>query len=286
MGNNFYGISYKNNPPVVNDAEHNQEIITKSAEIEDSLPVISDNENVQEINVYGGQVIPELPKLLDNEQINVYVPIAGKTFPGISFFNPEHFHIAVNGFVSLLKGGIDKIEKISSENGIDTWGIFLTDGRVEYFTIENGKPGTPGVTPLLKCSEDDELYVSYDNGENWSFIGKLPPGPPGPKGDSFEVKKVYTSIEAMNQGFSTDDVPVGGLVLINTDDVENDDNAKLFVKHEDAYHYLTDMSGAQGIQGPPGYTPVKGKDYFTPKDKQTLIDDILELIPFAEGVSV
>lgn len=289
MAGGFYGVYFDRNSPIAVSTEDEQtsEIVVDDVQTEEESPLVNDNEieESQEINVYAGSVIPELPKVLDNEQINVYVPIAGETFPGIAFFNPEHFHIAVNGFVSLLKGGIEKIEKVKSENGVDTWGVFLTDGRVEYFTITNGKPGLKGDTPILKV-QDNELYASYDAGDTWNFLAKLPEGPEGPKGDGFEIKKVYTSVEEMNSNFETDGVPLGGFVLISTDDVNDNDNSKLYVKGEDSYRYLNDLSGAQGIQGPPGQTPVKGVDYYTESEKEAFIKDVINEIPFAEGVSV
>ena len=77
-------------------------------------------------------------------------------------------------------------------------------------------------------------------------------GDKGDKGDAFSIAKIYASVAEMNEGFATDDVPTGGFVLINTGNVEDEDNAKLYVKGDDAYIYLTDMSGSAGIQGPAG----------------------------------
>ena len=77
-------------------------------------------------------------------------------------------------------------------------------------------------------------------------------GDKGDKGDAFSIAKIYASVAEMNEGFATDDVPQGGFVLINTGNVEDADNAKLYVKDESAYVYLTDLSGSAGIQGPPG----------------------------------
>ena len=77
-------------------------------------------------------------------------------------------------------------------------------------------------------------------------------GEKGEKGDGFTVAKTYSSISAMNAGFATDGVPLNALVLINTGNVDNVDNAKLYIKRESGYSYLTDLSGAQGIQGPAG----------------------------------
>ena len=79
-----------------------------------------------------------------------------------------------------------------------------------------------------------------------------PTGPQGPKGDGFSIEKTYSSISAMNAGFATDGVSINALVLINTGNVADVDNAKLYIKRESGYSYLTDLSGAQGIQGPAG----------------------------------
>ena len=33
-------------------------------------------------------------------------------------------------------------------------------------------------------------------------------------------------------------------------------------------------TGEQGLQGEPGYTPVKGTDYYTESDKEAILNDI------------
>ena len=84
------------------------------------------------------------------------------------------------------------------------------------------------------------------------------PGPQGPKGEKgdpgepFTVAKVYNSVSNMNAGYATDSVKVGQFVLINTGNVQDEDNAKLYVKGSSQYDYLCDLSGMAGIQGPKG----------------------------------
>jgi hypothetical protein len=39
------------------------------------------------------------------------------------------------------------------------------------------------------------------------------------------------------------------------------------------------------IRGKDGYTPVKGKDYFTEAEKNAMINDVLAALPNASGVS-
>lgn len=85
-------------------------------------------------------------------------------------------------------------------------------------------------------------------------------GDKGDKGDPFTVAKVYESVEAMNAGFATDNVPEGGFVIIDTGNVEDDDNAKLYVKGITEYSFITDLSGATGIKGEAGQNGTDGID--------------------------
>lgn len=77
-------------------------------------------------------------------------------------------------------------------------------------------------------------------------------GPQGPKGDAFSIAKTYASISAMNAGYASDGVKVGQFVIIDTGNVEDADNAKLYVKGSSAYTFITDLSGAKGMTGPQG----------------------------------
>jgi hypothetical protein len=51
----------------------------------------------------------------------------------------------------------------------------------------------------------------------------------------------------MNADFSGADTSTGDFVLINTGNVADEDNAKLYVKGESAFTFVTDLSGAAGI---------------------------------------
>lgn len=82
-----------------------------------------------------------------------------------------------------------------------------------------------------------------------------PTGPQGPKGDAgapFAIKKTYVSIEAMNIDYSNEEIKEGDFVIINTGNVSDEDNGKLFIKGATKFDFLVDISGVQGIQGPKG----------------------------------
>lgn len=68
-------------------------------------------------------------------------------------------------------------------------------------------------------------------------------------GDAFTYKKEYPSIEAMEADWDTADVKLGEYVLINTNDVEDPDDAKVYLKTQEGWKFIVDLSGVQGIQG-------------------------------------
>ena len=79
-------------------------------------------------------------------------------------------------------------------------------------------------------------------------------GPKGEKGESgepFRIFKSYASIDAMVADFGNESVPLGGFVVIASG-TDKSDNGKLYLKEENAYSFIVDLSGATGIQGPRG----------------------------------
>lgn len=68
-------------------------------------------------------------------------------------------------------------------------------------------------------------------------------------GDDFTYKKEYPSVEAMEADWGTADVKLGEYVLINTNNVEDPDDAKVYLKTQEGWKFVVDLSGMQGIQG-------------------------------------
>ena len=74
------------------------------------------------------------------------------------------------------------------------------------------------------------------------------------KGEAFNISKVYDSVSALEADSGSADIKEGAFVLVNTNDVENPDNARLYVKVKNPdgsyrYNFLVDMSGAIGFTG-------------------------------------
>ena len=146
--------------------------------------------------------------------------------------------------------------------------VELTNGQTFNFSVYNGRQGIQGLKgdTGVGISSMEQTKVSVeDNGENiFTFTTSdgnikqfsIRNGSKGSQGEPFQIKKVYTSISSMNAGYSTDGLPVGSFVIIDTGSVEDADTGKLYVKSDSGYSYITDLSGSQGIQGPQGIAGV------------------------------
>lgn len=130
----------------------------------------------------------------------------------------------------------------------------------EYLASLKGAKGDRGETGATGAKgEKGDRGETGAVGPQGAEGAQGPAGQKGEKGDPFSIAKVYKSVAEMNSGYAADGVPQGGFVVINTGNVEDEDNAKLFYKGTAKYEYLTDLSGAQGMTGPKGETGATGK---------------------------
>ena len=72
-------------------------------------------------------------------------------------------------------------------------------------------------------------------------------------GKSFKIAKVYSSVSEMINDYNTTDVEIGEFVWINTGNVEDPDDSKLYLKTDTEWQLVGDLSGNQGIQGESAY---------------------------------
>ena len=77
-----------------------------------------------------------------------------------------------------------------------------------------------------------------------------PQGIQGVPGKPFDIKKAYNSVADMNANFSSD-LDEGDFCVIASN-VEDKDNADLYVRQGTKMKLIVDLSGATGIQGPAG----------------------------------
>lgn len=143
-------------------------------------------------------------------------------------------------------------------------------------TGPTGPAGADGATWLYGAAEPavqgntGDFYLNTDTFDvysketaGWIKKGNIKgekgdAGAKGEKGDPFSVAKIFTSVAEMNAGFAADGVKEGQFVVIDTGNVEDEDNAKLYVKGSQSYTYITDLSGATGMTGPKGDTGEQG----------------------------
>lgn len=114
------------------------------------------------------------------------------------------------------------------------------------------------------ASNIEYTFVEDTYNNNWTELVSVnelkgdqgEPGEPGPKGEdgkSFEIKKVYSSVEEMNQGFATDGLPEGSMVIVSTSDTSLEDNGKIYAKGSTSYNFIVDIANAgEVVQGPKG----------------------------------
>ena len=139
---------------------------------------------------------------------------------------------------SLIKGEFDKVrDEAFSGNyeDLENVPVVLTGGSQTKESTESG-----GV---------NEFTFTKSDGTTGTFIVRN--GLKGDSGDSFQIVKTYSSVAEMNNNFSSSDVKEGQFVLIASS-VEEEDNAKLYVKGKSSFVFMADLSGAQGVKGEQG----------------------------------
>lgn len=135
------------------------------------------------------------------------------------------------------------------------WYTGTADSNVDIASALTSAGYTPIKLDMYLNTSNGNVYqyAPMDDGLQWTLKGNLR----GAKGEGFQIKKTYDSVSAMNAGYANDGVPIGGFVMISSN-VDDPDNAKLYVKGETAYTFVTDFSGAQGIKGEKGDKGDKG----------------------------
>ena len=123
-------------------------------------------------------------------------------------------------------------------------------------TKKNGTTKTVQITDGISLQfmwQGTSLGIKTENDEQYTFVNLQGiQGIPGPQGEPFKIKKTYSSVAEMNADFGN--MNLGDYVMIAST-VEVEDNAKLYTRGESQWIFITDFSGATGIQGPTGLTP-------------------------------
>lgn len=177
----------------------------------------------------------------------------------------------IEAIVQGVRAEMDNLDIDAEKEGTTTTvTITKKDGTPQVVEIldgekgDTGDQGPVGLTPNIQIgtvtSGETPNVTRTGTNENpvLNFIlvkgDKGDTGPIGPQGNPFQVKKTYATVQAMINDY--DNMEINDYVMISGN-VEQEDNAKLFVKTEVEdpvyrWQYLADFSGASGIQGPTG----------------------------------
>ena len=79
-------------------------------------------------------------------------------------------------------------------------------------------------------------------------------GPAGATGMGFSIAKTYPSIADLEGDTAPTGIESGQFAIINNNNVDDSDNARVYVWNGVVYAFVTDLSGANGITGPRGAT--------------------------------
>lgn len=123
------------------------------------------------------------------------------------------------------------------------------EARVEEFA--KLKTESEKATAAAKDTADHPTYVGDDNYVyKWNSVaGTYDRTSVYVRGEAFSISKVYVSIDEMLADRTTQ-FKEGDFCMINTGDVENPDNAKLYVRTAvGGWDFVVDMSGAIGFTG-------------------------------------
>jgi len=80
----------------------------------------------------------------------------------------------------------------------------------------------------------------------------------GITGLAFTIAKTYLSVAALTADTAPTGIVAGQFALINTSDVQNSENSRLYIWTGSAYTFVDDLSGSAGIQGITGSQGVQG----------------------------
>jgi len=155
--------------------------------------------------------------------------------------------------------------------GKDGTGVTILGSYDSEAALKAAHPtGSPGDAYLI----DGYLYVWSASGSKWQNVGKIqgpqgPQGEPGAKGDTGATGPQGPQGERGIQGEPGLQGPQG-----NKGD-----------KGDTGAQGPQGETGPAGADGADGHTPVKGTDYWTAEDRQSIVNDVLAALPAAEGVS-
>ena len=232
-----------NNVILADEIVNNELILARFDEHDNAYPIFTkEGEYIYEVSLYKDN--SKLTSASDKFKVNAeQVIIDGEIV--------ETYTPMFDNLLSDLAGALQETDNIDIDvekvGNTSTVTITKKDGQQETVQILDGEKGDTGE----KGEKGDTGSIGPQGPQGPQGIQ----GPIGPQGKAFTISKTYSSISEMNADFNN--MQVGDYVMIASS-VELEDNAKLYVKGEEEWLFVSDFSGAMGIQGEQGIQGIQG----------------------------
>lgn len=209
------------------------------------------------------------------------IPILAK--PNVTDAHPTPVEQSViTETIAALNEGIEHVDGIAEQMPQDIQDALAeakASGEFDGPKGDKGDKGDQGIQGIQgEKGEKGDPGIPGTNGRDGAKGDQGDKGEKGDKGDPFTVKMTFPSIAAMESYVPDPEhgkpvIKSGEFVMI-TSTVSDPDNAKLYIKTDDGYTFITDLSGAQGMkgdkgdrgeQGYKGDRGEKGSDGFSPQ---------------------
>ena len=195
-----------------------------------------------------------------------------KTYP--LFFNenvspdgevPEEQETEMERVIRILEEEIDEVENLEADVTQLKSDIEIAIAETNNLNLDASKVDKTATVTLTKKDgtvktvqildgvslqfmwDGTSLGIKTDNDSEYTFVNlQGQRGPRGEQGEAFQIKKTYSTIQVMIADY--DNMEINDYVMISGN-IEQEDNAKLFVKTEIEdptyrWQYLADFSGA------------------------------------------
>ena len=145
--------------------------------------------------------------------------------------------------------------KFKVGNGTDNWNT-LTYGGLIGASGYSGISGYSGFSGISGYSGESGTsgYSGFSGISGYSGFS----GISGATGMGFTIAKTYASVATLTADTSPTGITAGQFAIIDTGDVENSENSRLYLWNGSVYQYTSDLSGAQGIKGESGISGFSG----------------------------
>jgi hypothetical protein len=126
-----------------------------------------------------------------------------------------------------------------------------TGASYEFVNDLSGSPGPQGT----QGTQGNQGNQGYQGNQGLPSTVQGPQGTQGfqgVQGTHFKITKSYATVAALVSDTAPTAINSGEFAIINTGNVQDADNAKIYLWNGSVYQYVVDLSGAVGIQGPQG----------------------------------